>query len=144
MTTHFPDYEPLNDVDVEELHDALATPNHKRTWYVIDAARAIVRRHENLLTQALLRERERGDSLEGMAERLADQHVSLQEAIAWAVEQSREWSAKMPRTQENGTYANGRGDGVDTTVRIVKAAVSAHLRGEPLEPRTWDALDRSP
>jgi hypothetical protein len=78
---------------------------------------------------------ERGDRLEGMANRLAEQHVALQEAVVWAIVQALEWSGEMPRTQENGTYANGRNDGVDATIRIVKAAVSAHLRGEPLGPR---------
>ena len=77
-------------------------------------------------------ELERADALEAMCDRLAGSHVDLQDAIVWALGQATAWRDQMPRTRENNTYPNGRADGVDTTVKIVKAAMSAHLRGEDL------------
>lgn len=79
------------------------------------------------------RDRDRGDRLEDMVERMADNHVALQDAVTWALSEALAWRDKMPRTRENNTYPNGRQDGVDATVSIVRAALSAHLRGE--DPR---------
>lgn len=73
---------------------------------------------------------ERAERLEGMCDRLAVQHVALQDAVTWALAEALTWRNKMPRTRENNTYPNGRQDGVDMVVATVRAAMSAHLRGE--------------
>jgi hypothetical protein len=60
------------------------------------------------------------------------------DAFEQAVQEALAWRDKLPRTPENDTYANGRQDGVNATVRIFRALLGSDMTFPPGEPTAGD------